>query len=71
MVRVDGKPKMVPECYLGTPRKSRRAPVGTYLALAALNRVVVPTAKAGFGDWWNATAAFGTRCATSPWSDSR
>jgi len=30
---------------------------GTYLALAALNRVVDPCSKRGFGDWWRTTAA--------------
>ena len=31
--------------------------VGTYLALAALNRVVAPCSKAAFADWWRTTAA--------------
>lgn len=107
MARVDGKPKMVSERYLGSakdiealleakeaavvPGKTRHlgfgdsaaawgvlqrldvagiidsvvgarrsdagASVGTYLALAALNRVVAPTSKAGFADWWKSTAA--------------
>jgi len=30
---------------------------GTYLALAALNRVVAPCSKAAFADWWKTTAA--------------
>jgi transposase len=30
---------------------------GTYLALAALGRLVAPCSKAGFADWWQATAA--------------
>lgn len=30
---------------------------GTYLALAALNRVVAPCSKLGFADWWKTTAA--------------
>ncbi len=30
---------------------------GTYLALAALNRVVVPCSKRAFADWWRTTAA--------------
>jgi transposase len=30
---------------------------GTYLALAALNRLVAPCSKAAFADWWKATAA--------------
>jgi transposase len=32
-------------------------PTGTYLALAALNRLVAPCSKAAFADWWKATAA--------------
>ena len=30
---------------------------GTYLALAALNRLVAPCSKAAFADWWKNTAA--------------
>jgi transposase len=30
---------------------------GTYLAMAALNRVVAPCSKLGFADWWKTTAA--------------
>ena len=30
---------------------------GTYLALAALNRLIAPCSKAGFADWWKTTAA--------------
>ena len=106
MARVDGKPKMVSERYLGTaadieklldaseaqllPERTRHlgfgdsagvweildrldvagiiddvvgprctdagASVGTYLGLAALNRVVAPTLKSGFADWWATTA---------------
>jgi transposase len=107
MARVDGKPKMVSERYLGTaadiatalaehdaammPERTRHlafgdvaavwglltrldvigivdqvtgatvpgagASLGTYLALAALNRVVAPCSKAAFADWWRTTAA--------------
>src|SRR5674476_1400769 len=107
MARVDGKPKMVSERYLGSgaeieklldAREAAQSPahtrhlgfgdvaavwamldrldvigvidsvvggrrsdagasVGTYLALAALNRVVAPTSKLGFADWWKSTAA--------------
>src|SRR6266436_7926835 len=107
MGRVDGKPKMVSERYLGTaaeiaaaveareaaglPERTRHlafgdvaaawgilqdlgiagiidevtgarradagASAGTYLALAALNRLVAPCSKAGFADWWKTTAA--------------
>jgi transposase len=105
MARVDGKPKMVSERYLGTaaeidaamagavavpagtrhlgfgavaagwsvlrrlgvagivdevvgPRRADAgASVGTYLALAALNRLVDPRSKRSFADWWASTAA--------------
>jgi transposase len=107
MARVDGKPKMVSERYLGTaadiaaavegaeaaalPERTRHLAfgdvaaawgmledlgvaavidevagacppgpalsAGTYLALAALNRLVAPCPKAGFADWWKTTAA--------------
>lgn len=107
MARVDGKPKMVSERYLGTgadiealldarqaaimPERTRHlgfgdtaaawgmftgldvagiidtvvgnrrsdagASVGTYLVLAALNRLVAPCSKLGFADWWATTAA--------------
>ena len=107
MARVDGKPKMVNETYLGSAadigklhdareaetvpaqthhlgfgdtaavwgmldrldvigvidsvvgarRSDAGASVGTYLALAALNRVVAPTSKLGFAPWWKTTAA--------------
>jgi transposase len=107
MARVDGKPKMVSERYLGTaadieamlearesamlPERTRHLAFGdiaaawgilqdlgvpgiidaaagpkrpgqplspgTYLALAALNRLVAPCSKAGFADWWKTTAA--------------
>ena len=107
MARVDGKPKMVSERYLGTaadiaaaveatqtallPERTRHLgfgdvaavwgmleklgvaaiidevagprpaglplPAGTYLALAALNRLVDPCSKRAFADWWKTTAA--------------
>jgi len=107
MARVDGKPKMVSERYLGSaadieallhaqeaavlPERARHlgfgdvaavwgvldrldviglidgvvgerrsdagASTGTYLALAALNRVVAPCSKLAFADWWKTTAA--------------
>jgi len=107
MARVDGKPKMVSERYLGTaaeiaaavegretaalPERTRHLAfgdvaaawgmldelgvagiideaagprpagqplsTGTYLAVAALNRLVAPCSKAGFADWWKTTAA--------------
>ena len=107
MARVDGKPKMVSERYLGTaaeiaaavegretaalPERTRHLAfgdvaaawgmldelgvagiideaagprpagqplsTGTYLALAALNRLVAPCSKAGSAGWWKTTAA--------------
>ncbi len=107
MARVDGRPQMVSERYLGTaaeiealldareaavmPERTRHLAfgdaaaawgmldelgvigvideaagprpagqplsTGTYLALAALNRLVAPCSKAGFADWWKTTAA--------------
>jgi len=106
MARVDGKPKMVSERYLGSaadivkamdaaeagmvPERTRHlafgdvaavwslltdldvaaviddvvgarrsdagASVGTYLALAALGRLVAPRSKKAFADWWAGTA---------------
>jgi transposase len=41
----------------GSRRADAAASVGTYLALAALNRVVAPCSKLAFADWWAATAA--------------
>jgi transposase len=41
----------------GARRADAAASVGTYLALAALNRVVAPCSKLAFADWWPATAA--------------
>jgi transposase len=107
MARVDGKPKMVSERYLGSaadieaamdateagmvPERTRHlrfgdlaavwsllteldvagvidevvgsrrsdagASVGTYLALAALGRLVEPGSKRAFAQWWASTAA--------------
>ncbi len=41
----------------GPRRADAGASVGTYLALAALNRVVAPCSKLAFGKWWATTAA--------------
>src|SRR5487761_1172838 len=38
-------------------RADAGASAGTYLALAALNRLVAPCSKLGFADWWKTTAA--------------
>lgn len=45
------------DLVLGARRKDAGASVGTYLALAALNRFMAPTSKLGFADWWKSTAA--------------
>jgi transposase len=42
---------------VGSRRSDAAASVGTYLALAALNRVVAPCSKLAFADWWASTAA--------------
>jgi transposase len=41
---------------VGRRRADAAASVGTYLALACLNRVVAPRSKLGFAAWWQATA---------------
>ena len=41
----------------GSRRADAAASVGTYLVLAALNRVVAPCSKLAFSDWWATTAA--------------
>jgi transposase len=45
------------DSVVGARRSDAGASVGTYLALAAVNRVVAPTSKLGFADWWKSTAA--------------
>jgi transposase len=40
----------------GSRPAGARLSAGTYLALAALNRLVAPCSKAAFADWWKATA---------------
>src|SRR6266545_1170544 len=42
---------------VGARRGDAGASVGTYLALATLNRVVDPCSKLAFADWWVGTAA--------------
>jgi transposase len=42
---------------LGRRRADAAASVGTYLALATLNRIVAPCSKLAFADWWATTAA--------------
>jgi transposase len=41
---------------LGPRRADAQASVGTYLALATLNRVVAPCSKLAFQQWWGTTA---------------
>ena len=41
----------------GARRSDAGASVGTYLVLAALNRLADPCSKRGFADWWARTAA--------------
>jgi transposase len=41
---------------VGRRRADAAGSVGTYLALATLNRVVAPRSKLGFADWWASTA---------------
>src|SRR5713101_7133174 len=41
----------------GPRRSDAGASVGTYLALAALGRLVAPCSKLAFADWWAGTAA--------------
>ncbi len=41
----------------GARRSDAGASTGTYLALAALNRLVAPCSKLAFTDWWKTTAA--------------
>jgi transposase len=42
---------------VGARRADAGASVGTYLALATLNRVIAPCSKLAFADWWASTAA--------------
>jgi transposase len=41
---------------VGPRRADAGASVGTYIALATLNRVTGPCSKRGFSDWWGTTA---------------
>ncbi|MGH8322634.1 MAG: IS1634 family transposase [Steroidobacteraceae bacterium] len=41
---------------VGARRADAGAPVGTYIALATLNRVAGPCSKLGFSEWWGKTA---------------
>jgi transposase len=44
------------DAVCGSGRGAGGVSVGTYLALATLNRVVAPCSKLGFADWWATTA---------------
>jgi transposase len=44
------------DAQVGSRRADAAASVGTYLALAALNRVVAPRSKLAFASWWQTTA---------------
>ena len=41
---------------VGSRRSDAALSVGTYIALAVLNRVVAPCSKLAFSDWWSTTA---------------
>jgi len=41
---------------IGPRRSDTQVSVGTYIALAALNRVVAPCSKLAFSEWWDTTA---------------
>jgi transposase len=41
---------------VGSRRSDAGASVGTYIALATLNRVVAPCSKLAFAEWWETTA---------------
>ena len=41
---------------LGPRRGDTQVSVGTYIALATLNRVVAPCSKLAFAQWWDSTA---------------
>jgi transposase len=45
------------DSVVGARRSDAGASIGTYLALAAVNRVVAPCSKLAFADWWRQTAA--------------
>ena len=38
------------------PKRNQGLSVGTYMELAAINRVVAPTSKKGFAEWYQTTA---------------
>jgi len=51
----------------GGRRSDATTSVGTYLALATLNRVVAPCSKLGFTDWWEKQLGRGSpKCRPRP-----
>jgi len=44
------------DAVVGPRRSDAAASVGTYLALATVNRVIAPRSKLAFADWWATTA---------------
>jgi transposase len=44
------------DAVVGPRRSDAAASVGSYLALATLNRVIAPRSKLAFADWWATTA---------------
>jgi transposase len=46
----------VVDAVVGPRRADAAASVGTYLALACVNRIVAPRSKLAFADWWAGTA---------------
>ena len=55
MIRRLGVVETIDE-VVGPRRSDAAASVGTYLALAAANRVVAPCSKLAFSEWWQTTA---------------
>jgi transposase len=55
MIRRLGVVETIDE-VVGARRSDASASVGTYLALAAVNRVIAPCSKLAFSDWWQTTA---------------
>jgi transposase len=55
MLQESGAAAIIDEAC-GQRRADAGASAGTYLALAALNRLVAPCSKLAFADWWKTTA---------------
>ena len=52
-----GVAEVIDEVSRGARAPDAGVSTGTYLALAALNRLVAPCSKLRFADWWKTTAA--------------